>query len=125
MLIKAQLDGNFMNLAGQITDNYFKKLDFKDLDEKKIKNVSTMHWRGTWTDMPHISNPSNTGQDTLVKTTSTNLMVTLEVIVMHCLVTVASESKFVLIFQVDDEWCEVETENINTFRMNLPGNTNN
>lgn len=43
MLIKAQLDGNFMNLAGQITDNYFKKLDFKDLDEKKIKNVSTMH----------------------------------------------------------------------------------
>lgn len=75
--------------------------------------------------MPHISNPSNTGQDTLVKTTSTNLMVTLEVIVMHCLVTVASESKFVLIFQVDDECCEVETENINTFRMNLPGNTNN
>ena len=52
-------------------------------------------------------------------------MVTLEVIVMHCLVTVASESKFVLIFQVDDECCEVETENINTFRMNLPGNTNN
>lgn len=85
------------------------------------ENDNNSSWRATWTDMPYVSNPFNTGEDTLVKTTSINLIVALEVIVMHYLVTVASEYNFVLISLVDDEMLlsgNWKHKYINTFRMN-------